>query len=190
VIFYVIGIIEFLSYEEFNKGVKSYNGNFKVKSFSCWHHLLCMVFGQMSKRESVGDLAIVLQSPQSKWYHLGIGTTISKSNFSSANENRDWRIYAEYDCILMAKARQIRAGQNEFEVKVDGNVYAVGSTTIDLCLNIFWWAKFRKYSLPDPFCMNFNYQHDNIYTSIFIALPKNFWKHIKLIVGLQFHNAI
>jgi Domain of unknown function (DUF4372) len=77
-----------------------YNSNLKVKSFSYWPHLLCMVFGQMSKRESLSDLAIVLQSQQSTWYYLGIGTTISKSNLSRANENRDWRIYAEYAYIL------------------------------------------------------------------------------------------
>jgi len=76
---------------------------------------------------------------------------ITKSTLSRANENRDWRIYAEYACILKVKSRQMRARQNEFEVKVDGNVYAVDSTNIDLCLNIFCWAKFRKYSLPDSF---------------------------------------
>lgn len=149
-----------------------------------------MFFGQMSKCEILSDLAILLQSQQSKWYHLGIGTTISMSNFSRANENRDWRIYAEYTYILIAKARQMRAGQNEFELKVEVNVYAVDSTTIDLCLNVFWWTKFHKYSLPDLFCMNFNFQRDHIYTSIFITLPMNFWKYIKLILGLQFHNAI
>jgi len=84
----------------------------------------------------------------------------------------------------------MKAGQNEFEVKVDGNVYAVDSTKIDLCLNVFWCAKCRKYSLPYSFCLNFNFQRDNIYTSIFIALPKNFWGYIKIILGLQFHNVI
>ena len=137
-------VIEFLSYDDFNKGVKKYKGNHKVKSFSCWHHLLCMIFGQFSKRESLSDLTIVLLSQQSKWYHLGIGSTISKSNLARANENRNWRIYAEYAYILIARARQLTMSRNEFEVKVDGNVYAVDSTTIDLCLSVFWWAKFRK----------------------------------------------
>jgi hypothetical protein len=105
----------------------------------------------MSKRESLSDLAIALQSQQSKWYHLVIVTTISMSNLYRANENSVWRIYAEDAYILIAKARQMIAGQNEFEVKVDGNAYAVDSTTVDLCLNVFWWAKFRKYNLPDPF---------------------------------------
>jgi hypothetical protein len=111
-------VIEFSSYDAFNKGVKRFNRNFKVKSFSCWHHLRCMVFGEMSKPESLSDLAFVFQSQQSKWYHLGIETTLSKSNLFRANENRDWRNYAKYVYILIAKVRQMRAEQNEFEVKV------------------------------------------------------------------------
>ena len=103
-----------------------------------------MIFGQLGKRESLSDLALILQSQKSKWYHLGLGTTISKSNLARANENRDWRIYADYAYLLIAKARLISSIKNEFEVKVEGNVYAVDSTTIDLCLNVFWWAKFRK----------------------------------------------
>lgn len=137
-------VIELLRYDDFNKIVKKYGGNHKVKTFSCWHHLLCMIFGQLGKRESLSDLALILQSQKSKWYHLGLGTTISKSNLARANENRDWRIYADYAYLLIAKARLISSIKNEFEVKVEGNIYAVDSTTIDLCLNVFWWAKFRK----------------------------------------------
>jgi hypothetical protein len=137
-------VIELLRYDDFNKIVKKYGGNHKVKTFSCWHHLLCMIFGQLGKRENLSDLALILQSQKSKWYHLGLGTTISKSNLARANENRDWRIYADYAYLLIAKARLISSIKNEFEVKVGGNVYAVDSTTIDLCLNVFWWAKFRK----------------------------------------------
>jgi hypothetical protein len=137
-------VIELLSYDDFNKLVEKYGGNHKVKTFSCWHHLLCMIFGQLGKRESLSDLALILQSQKSKWYHLGLGTSISKSNLARANENRDWKIYADYAYLLVAKARSISSIKNEFEVKVEGNVYAVDSTTIDLCLNVFWWAKFRK----------------------------------------------
>ncbi len=104
-------VIEFLCSDQYNKGGKRPKGNFKVKSFSCWHHMLCMFSCQMSKPESSIDLAIILQTQQLKWYQLGIGTTISKSNLFKANENGDWRIYAEYACIIIAKERQMRAGQ-------------------------------------------------------------------------------
>jgi hypothetical protein len=103
-----------------------------------------MMFGQLGKRESLSDLALILDSQKSKWYHLGLGNTISKSNLARANEKRDWRIYSDYAYNLISRARAISTLRNEFEVQVEGNVYAVDSTTIDLCLNVFWWAKFRK----------------------------------------------
>ncbi len=87
---------------------------------------------------------ICLETQQSKWYHLGMGTGISKSNLAYANEQRDWRIFADYAYILIAKARTICKAGNQFEVNIEGNVYAIDSTTIDLCLSVFWWAKFRK----------------------------------------------
>ena len=97
-------------------------GNHKVKTFSCWHHLLCMIFGQLGKRESLSDLALILQSQKSKWYHLGLGTTISKSNLARANENRDWRIYADYAYLLIAKARLISSIKNEFGFRFQHDV--------------------------------------------------------------------
>jgi Domain of unknown function (DUF4372)/Transposase DDE domain len=136
---------DFLSFDDFNKFVKKYKGNYKIKTFSCWNQLLCMLFGQLSKRESLSDLVICLQTQQTKWYHLGLGTTITKSNLAYANENRDWRIYADFAYTLIAKARKICTASSEFELNIDGNVYAVDSTTIDLCLSVFWWAKFRKH---------------------------------------------
>jgi transposase len=105
---------------------------------------MCLLFGQLSNRESLSDLMICLATQQSKWYHLGMGTGISKSNLAYANEHRDWRIFADYAYILIAKARTICKLNNEFEVNIEGNVYAIDSTTIDLCLSVFWWAKFRK----------------------------------------------
>lgn len=136
---------DFLSFDDFNKFVKKYKGNYKIKTFSCWNQLLCMLFGQLSKRESLSDLITCLQTQQTKWYHLGLGTTITKSNLAYANENRDWRIYADFAYTLIAKARKICTASSEFELNVDGNVYAVDSTTIDLCLSVFWWAKFREH---------------------------------------------
>jgi hypothetical protein len=138
-------VTDFLNFDDFNKFVKKYKGNYKVKTFSCWNQLLCMLFGQLAKRESLSDLVTCLQTQQSKWYHLGLGTTITKSNLAYANENRDWRIYADFAYTLIAKARKICIASSEFELKIEGNVYAVDSTTIDLCLSVFWWAKFRKH---------------------------------------------
>jgi len=136
---------DFLSFDDFNKFVKKYKGNYKIKTFSCWNQLLCMLFGQLGKRESLSDLVTCLQTQQTKWYHLGLGTSITKSNLAYANENRDWRMYADFAYTLIAKARKICTASSDFELNIEGNVYAVDSTTIDLCLNVFWWAKFRKH---------------------------------------------
>jgi len=136
---------DFLSFDDFNKFVKKYKGNYKIKTFSCWNQLLCMLFGQLGKRESLSDLVTCLQTQQTKWYHLGLGTSITKSNLAYANENRDWRMYADFAYTLIANARKICTASADFELNIEGNVYAVDSTTIDLCLNVFWWAKFRKH---------------------------------------------
>ena len=136
---------DFLSFDDFNKFVKKYKGNYKIKTFSCWNQLLCMLFGQLGKRESLSDLVTCLQTQQTKWYHLGLGTSITKSNLAYANENRDWRMYADFAYTLIANARKICTASSDFELNIEGNVYAVDSTTIDLCLNVFWWAKFRKH---------------------------------------------
>jgi hypothetical protein len=137
-------VTELLSENDFIKCVKRYDGNFQVKHFTCWNQLMCMLFGQISNRESLSDLIICLESQRSKWYHLGMGTGISKSNLAYANENRDWRIFAEFAYMLIAKARNICTNTKGFEVDVEGSVYALDSTTIDLCLSVFWWAPFRK----------------------------------------------
>jgi hypothetical protein len=136
-------VMEFLSVNDFNKCVKKYNGSHKVHHFTCWHQLLCMVFGQIANRESLSDLVLCLRSQKSKWYHLGLGSGLSKSNLAYANENRDWQIFADFSYILIEQARKICTG-NDFDVDVEGKVYAIDSTTIDLCLSVFWWAPFRK----------------------------------------------
>jgi hypothetical protein len=137
-------VTDFLPVNDFIRIVAKFNGNYQIKRFTCWNQMMCMIFGQLGNRESLSDLVTCLESQQSKWYHLGLGTGISKSNLAYANEKRDWRIYAEYAYLLIAKARKICVGSREFEVEVDGKVYAIDSTTIDLCLNVFWWAPFRK----------------------------------------------
>lgn len=137
-------VSSFLNFNDFISCINKYDGNYKVLHFTCWHQLMCLLFGQLSNRESLSDLMICLETQQSKWYHLGMGTGISKSNLAYANEHRDWRIFADYAYILIAKARKICKSNNEFEVNIKGNVYAIDSTTVDLCLSVFWWAKFRK----------------------------------------------
>jgi transposase len=137
-------VTSFLPSNDFIKCVKKYNGNYKVQHFTCWHQLMCMLFGQLSNRDSLSDLVMCLTTQRDKWYHLGMGTGLSKSNLAYANEHRDWKIFAEYAYILIAEARKICTTSDDFDLKVDGNVYAVDSTTVDLCLSVFWWAKFRK----------------------------------------------
>jgi Domain of unknown function (DUF4372)/Transposase DDE domain len=137
-------VTSFLPANDFIKCVKKYDGNYKVQHFTCWHQLMCMLFGQLSTRASLSDLVMCLTTQRDKWYHLGMGTGLSKSNLAYANEHRDWRIFADYAYILIAQARKICTSSEEFDLKVDGNVYAVDSTTVDLCLSVFWWAKFRK----------------------------------------------
>ena len=137
-------VVDFLPVNDFNKCVKKYKGSYKVKHFTCWHQMLCMIFGQLSNRESLSDLVLCLKSQQSKWYHLGLGSGISKSNLAYANENRNWQIFADFAYLLIEYARKICVGTRDFDLDIEGNVYAIDSTTIDLCLSVFWWAPFRK----------------------------------------------
>ena len=106
--------------------------------------MLCMIFGQLTARDSMRELMLSLEAHKSKYYHLGFGATVSRTNLGKANRNRDYRIYEEFAYTLIAEARN-SYNKNDFEVKVDGNVYAFDSSTIDLCLNVFWWAEFRKH---------------------------------------------
>jgi transposase len=104
-----------------------------------------MVFGQLSNRESLSDLIICLQSQQNKSYHLGMGKGTSKANLAKANENRDYRIYESYAAILVSQAQKLSMGNSSFELPINAPVYAIDATVIDLCPNVFWWAKFRQH---------------------------------------------
>jgi len=137
-------ITSFLSANDFIKFVDKYQGNYKVIHFTCWHQLMCMMFGQLSNCDSLTDLVVGLTAQRSKWYHLGMGTGISKSNLAHANENRDWRIFADFGSILIAEAKILCRNNSDVLLTIKGKVYAIDSTTIDLCLSTFWWAKFRK----------------------------------------------
>lgn len=138
-------LIAFLSPNDFIKCVNEYKGNYKVKTFTCWHQLLYMVFGQLSNRESLSDLIICLQPHQNKFYHLGMGGGTSKANLAKANENRDYRIYQSFAMILVAQAQKLAIPFAAFDLQIKEPVYAIDATVIDLCLSVFWWATFRKH---------------------------------------------
>jgi hypothetical protein len=132
---------EFLPQRVFDGIVKKYDGDKYVRHFSCWNQLLCMLFGQLTSRDSLRDLIITLEAHSKKSYHLGLGKSVTRSNLAKANENRNSKIFEEFAYHLIGIARQKRANE-DFEIK--GRIYAFDSSTIDLCLSVFWWAKFRK----------------------------------------------
>ena len=134
-------LIVFLDRNKFNYIVRKHDGDKYVKHFTCWNQLLSLMFGQLSNRESLRDLIIALDAHHSKCYHLGIGRNVSRSSLARANQDRDYHIFEEYAYYLINEARQKRATEI---FKLGGNIYAFDSTTIDLCLAVFWWAKFRK----------------------------------------------
>jgi len=114
-----------------------------MKSFSCFDQFLCMAFAQLSYRESLRDIESCLRAMQNKLYHLGIRSHVSRSTLADANEKRDWRIFADFAQVLIGIARELYSN-DEFGVELDETVYALDSSTIDLCLSVFPWAKFRK----------------------------------------------
>jgi len=130
-------LTDFLPRRVFDRIVNKHNGNKYVRSFTCWNQMLCMVFGQLTSRDSMRDLILSLEGHHSKFYHLGFGTTITRWNLGKANENRSYKIFEEFAYVLIDEAR-CSCYKADFEINVDGNVYALDSTTIDLCLNVFW----------------------------------------------------
>jgi hypothetical protein len=136
-------LTDFLPRRVFDRIVETYQGNKHVRTFTCWNQLLCMIFGQLTNRDSMRDLMLSLEAHQPKYYHLGFGASISRRNLGIANENRSFKIFEEFAYTLINEARK-SCYKSDFEIKVDGNVYALDSTTIDLCLSVFWWAEFRK----------------------------------------------
>ena len=136
-------VVSFLPKYEFQKSVTKYKGNHKVKDFSCWDQFLCMAFSQLTYRNSLRDTVVCLRAMQSKLYHMGLRSQVSRSNLAYANAKRDWRIYAEFAQILIHDARDLYR-DDEFGIELDETIYALDSTTIDLCLSLFPWARFRK----------------------------------------------
>jgi hypothetical protein len=136
-------LMDFLPIGEFRKCVERYKGNFKVKSFSCWDQFLSMAFAQLTFRESLRGIQACLRVTQSKLYHMGFRGKVSRNTLANANQERDWRIYADFAQVLITEARSLYS-EEAFGVQLDQTVYALDSTTIDLCLALFPWAKFRK----------------------------------------------
>ena len=134
-------LIEFLPQRIFDRIVMKYEGNKYVKHFTCWNQLLIMMFGQLSNRDSLRDLISTISAHSIKSYHLGFGKNVTRSNLAKVNERREPRIFEEFAYHMIGIARKKRINK-DFEI--DGKVFAFDSTTIDLCLSIFWWAKFRR----------------------------------------------
>ena len=126
----------------FRRCVIRYRGEFKVKSFSCLDQFLCMAFAQLTYRESLRDIEVCLRAQSSKLYHLGIRSAVARNTLANANAVRDWRIYADFAQSLIGVARPLYA-QESFGVDLQETVYALDTTTIDLCLSVFPWAVFR-----------------------------------------------
>jgi hypothetical protein len=136
-------VMDFLPLNEFRKCVKRYQGNYKLKSFSCLDQFLCMAFAQLTYRESLRDIETCLRSMKNKLYHMGIRSKVSRNTLSNANNSRDWRIYADFAQVLIHTARDLYLN-DDFGIELENTVYALDATTIDLCLSLFPWARFRK----------------------------------------------
>lgn len=137
-------LLEALPRHEFAKCVARYHGNRRARRFRCWDQFLVMAFAQLTFRESLRDIEICLRSMPQKLYHAGIRGTVARSTLADANENRDWRIWADLAAVLIAEARRLHADE-PFGVRLNANVYVFDTTTIDLCLTLFPWAQFRRH---------------------------------------------
>ena len=136
-------VIDFLPKKKFRQCVNRYRGNHRTRSFTCYDQFLCMAFAQLTYRESLRDIQCCLRAMQEKLYHVGIRGKVSRSTLADANENRDWRIYSDFAQILIHEARSLYI-DDDFGLELKETVYALDSSTIDLCLSTFPWARFRK----------------------------------------------
>jgi len=136
-------LISFLPDREFRRCVERYQGDSRLRGFSCWDQYLSMAFAQLTYRESLRDIEACLHSVQDKLYHLGFRGKVAHSTLADANESHDWRIFADFAQVLIGIARPLYA-HDQIGVDLDQSLYALDSTTIDLCLSLFPWAKFRQ----------------------------------------------
>lgn len=137
-------IMEFVSHYQFNECVKRYKGDYRVRSLTCRDQFLAMVFGQLTYRESLRDVVICLGAQKSKLYHLGFRSQISRPTLARTNKKRDWRIYRDFAQILIQEARRLYCDDKDFDLDLDGACYAIDSSTIELCFNLFKWARLIK----------------------------------------------
>jgi len=137
-------LMDFLPLPEFRRCVERYRGDYKIKSFSCWDQFLCLAFAQLTGRESLRDIEACLRSQWAKLYHMGFRGRISRNTMAHANETRNWHIFSDFARVLIAQARQLYRDE-PFGVELDQTIYALDSTTIDLCLAMFPWAQFRRH---------------------------------------------
>jgi hypothetical protein len=136
-------LMNFLPVYEFHQCVERYDGEYKVKSFSCWDQYLSMAFAQLTYRESLRDIEACLRAAGAKLYHMGIRGKVSRNTLANANQVRDWRIYQDFAQVLIVKARELYV-HDSFGIDLNHTIYALDSTTIDLCLSLFPWAEFKK----------------------------------------------
>jgi hypothetical protein len=136
-------VMEWIHPEQFRRCVRRYRGNYRVRNFPCWDQFLAMSFAQLTYRDSLGDIEVCLRSRSDQLYHMGFCSTIARNTLARANRSRDWRIYHDLAQLLIARARRLYADES-FGVDLAQTVYALDSTTIDLCLSLFPWARFRS----------------------------------------------
>lgn len=137
-------LVALISHKKFQTIVNRHLGDYKVRDFTCWKQYLCMVFGQLTRRDSMTDTMMCLKSNANKMYHMGIGEVVALSTITRANESRSYLIYEELAMQLIKEAQQLYTDDDDLEVSIPGSVFAIDSTTIDLCLTSFYWAVFRS----------------------------------------------
>ncbi len=137
-------LMDFLPLPEFRRCVEHYGGDYKVQHFSCLDQFLCLAFAQLTYRESLRDIEACLRAQSSKLYHMGLRGHVSRNNLAHANEHRDWRIFADFGQVLIGRARALYRDET-LGLELADTVYAMDSTTIDLCLSLFPWAQFRRH---------------------------------------------
>lgn len=136
-------IMDTVVHYQFNQCVERYRGEHWIKRFSCWEQFLAMAFGQLTHRESLRDIVVCLNAQRDKLYHIGFRSPVVRSTIAYANEHRDWRIYRDLAQVLIPQARKLYVNDAAFNLDLEGTVYILDSTTIDLCLSVFQWATFR-----------------------------------------------
>ncbi len=136
-------LMDFFPLAEFHRCVERYRGDYKVQTFSCLDQFLCLAFAQLTYRESLRDIEACLRSLPSRLYHMGFRSQVSRTTLAKANEQRDWRIYADVAQVLIGQAHELYAHE-DMDLKLEETVYALDSTTIDLCLSLFPWAPYER----------------------------------------------